>query len=185
MSTGGDFIRADYITREEMEHLLAALMPTNRLILEVCLNTGLRLGDVLNLKTAHLNERMTIREQKTGKTRSIRLSKQLLDRLLIEGGKIYVFTNRLDYRKHRTRQAVWKDLKRAAKLFRIPSQLNISPHSERKIYAVGQFKRTCSIERVKELLNHSSEAVTWIYAAADVLARRKCPQYFEQTTPLD
>lgn len=180
MSTGGENIRTDYIEQQEMEHLLAALMPTNRLILEVCLTTGLRLGDVLNLKTEHLRQRMTIREQKTGKTRSFRLSKQLLDRLLIDAGKIYVFPNRVDYRKPRTRQAVWKDLKRAARLFRIPAKLNIAPHSERKIFAVGQFKRTCNIKRVQELLNHSSEAVTWVYAAADVLARRKCPQHFAE-----
>ena len=171
-------IKTDYIEREEMGHLLSALMPTNRLILEVSLSTGLRLGDVLNLKTEHLKERMTIREQKTGKTRRIRLTKELLDRLITESGKIYVFPNRLDYRKPRTRQAVWKDLKRVAKLFRIPAKLNIAPHSVRKVYAVGEFRRTCNIKRVQELLNHSDEAVTWIYASADVLAHRKCPHYF-------
>lgn len=182
MSTGGEFIRTDYIVREEMDHLLAALMPANRLVLEVSLNTGLRLGDVLNLKTEALKPCMGVREQKTGKYRTVRLSSDLLDRLITQAGKIYVFPNRLDYRKPRTRQAVWKDLKRAARLFRIPSKLNVAPHSERKIYAVGQYKRTCSIKKVQELLNHSSEAVTWIYAAADVLAQRKCPQYFNGNT---
>lgn len=171
-------MRTDYIEREEMEHLLAALMPANRLILEVSLCTGLRLGDVLNLKTEQLKPRMGVREQKTGKFRTIRLSPELFDRLITQAGKIYVFPNRLDYRRPRTRQAVWKDLKRAAKLFRIPDKLNIAPHSERKIYAVGQYRRTCSIKKVQELLNHSSEAVTWLYAAADVLARRKCPKFF-------
>lgn len=163
-------------------HLLAALTPENRLVLEVSLTTGLRLGDVLNLKTEHLKERMTVREQKTGKTRQVRLSKPLLERLIVHAGKIFVFPNRMDYKKPRTRQAVWKDLKRAARLFRIPAKLNIAPHSERKIFAVGMYKRTCDIKRVKALLNHSSEAVTWVYAAADFMARRKCPQHFEDAT---
>lgn len=162
-----------------MLHILASLMPSNRLILEVSLSTGLRLGDVLNLKTEQLKPRMSIREQKTGKFRTISLPSDLLDRLITQAGKIYVFPNRLDYRKHRTRQAVWKDLKRSAKLFRLPAQLNIAPHSERKIYAVGQYRRTCNIKKIQELLNHSNEAVTWLYCASDILARRKCPKYFE------
>ena len=180
MTTGVIYIRADYIEREEMLHILATLTPSNRLVLEVSLTTGLRLGDVLNLKTEHLKERMTITEQKTGKKRTVRLSKELLERLIVHAGKIFVFPNRLDYKKHRTRQAVWKDLKRSARLFRLPAGLNVSPHSERKIYAVGEFRRTCDISHVKRLLNHSDEAVTWVYAAADFLAKKKCPQHFKK-----
>lgn len=66
--TGGGNTRADYIAKQEFKHLLAALMPPNRLALEVSLATGLRISDVLNLRTERLEERMTIRELKTGKT---------------------------------------------------------------------------------------------------------------------
>lgn len=166
-------MRSDWLQVDEYEHILAALTPPNRLACEVSACTGLRISDVLNLRTDKLAERMTVREIKTGKTRRVRLPPQLLDRLVAGAGKIYAFEGREDYRRPRTRQAVYKDIKRAAKLFRLPKNLQISPHSARKIYAVSEYKRTGSVKRVKELLNHSDEAVTILYAMADVLTDRK------------
>lgn len=180
MLTGGDKLRADYILREQMEHLLASLMPSNRLALTVSLTTGLRINDVLALKTSDLKPSFTVKEQKTGKKRHIRLSKQLLQELRANAGSVYVFPHRLDpLKKHRTRQAVWKDLKRASDLFRLPKKINVTPHSTRKIYAVGKFHTTADIRKVQSLLNHSSEAVTWLYVSAEILARRKAPQLFK------
>lgn len=116
---------------------------------------------------------MTVRELKTGKNRRVRLPVELLDRLTANAGKIFVFEGRTDYRKARTRQAVWKDIKRAARAFRVRGTLNLAPHSARKIYAVGQYKRTGSIKRVQELLQHTDEAVTMLYALADELTARR------------
>ena len=160
-------IRADYIHADNFLHILSALMLPNRLALIVSLTTGLRIDDVLSLKTETVKkQRFTIKDMKTGKRKTIRLSKPLLDDLLAQSGRVYVFEHRLDYKKHRTRQAVFKDLKRACELFRV-SGVNISPHTARKIYSVGEYKRTCSIKQVQKLLNHSSEAVTMLYAMAD------------------
>ena len=169
-------MRSDYVLRDSFCHLLAALMPQNQLVLEVSLATGLRLSDVLNLRTDRLSRRMTITELKTGKKRRVSFPVELYDRLVANAGKIFVFEHRLDYRKHRTRQAVYKDIKRAAHLFRMPGNLQISPHSARKIYAVEEYHRTGSIKRVQQLLNHSDEAVTMLYAMADELVRRKMPK---------
>lgn len=170
--TGGDELRSDWINNDVMAHILSALMVENRLAIVVSLTTGLRIDDVLSLKTAQLSERITVTESKTKKRRTIRLSNSLLDELLKISGKIWVFEGRCDARKHRTRQAVYKDIKRACKAFRVPSTLKVSPHTARKMYAVKQYKRTCSMEKVQSLLNHSSEAVTMIYALADELTRR-------------
>lgn len=41
----------EYLLNEQMEHVLAALTPYNRLVMRVCLHTGLRVGDVLALRT--------------------------------------------------------------------------------------------------------------------------------------
>lgn len=164
-------MRSDYLAAPEFEHVLAALMPENRLACEVSMCTGLRIGDVLNLRSDKLSERMNVREAKTGKNRRFRLPTALLDKLIAIHGKIYVFEGRTDYRKARTRQAVYKDIKRAARLFRLT--LQISPHSARKIYAVGEYQRTGSLKRVQELLNHSDEAVTMLYALADQLTDRR------------
>lgn len=155
-----------------MSHILAALTYENRLAIMVSILTGLRIGDVLNLRSRDLlRERFTITEEKTLKRRTIRIPDKLRDQLIGISGKIYVFENRLCARKHRTRQAVYKDIKRAAKAFRI--KINLSCHTARKIYAVTEYKKDFSVERVKKLLNHTNEAVTMIYAIADELTERK------------
>ena len=84
--TGGDITRADHIPRDELAHILAALTPANRLALEVSLATGLRIGDVLALKTAKLAQRVTVREQKTGKSRRVYFPGDLLPRYAGSGG---------------------------------------------------------------------------------------------------
>lgn len=164
-------MKADYIGGEPMQHILAALMPVNRLAIEVSIYTGLRIGDVLRLKTCNLDkERFTVKEMKTGKSKRVRLPMWLSDELRHIAGRYYVFEGRSDAKKTRTRQAVYKDLRRAAKLYRLNA--HVSPHSARKIYAVEEYKRTGSIAKVKELLNHSDEAVTMLYAMADELQRK-------------
>lgn len=164
--------QADWARGDIMSHILAALTYENRLAITVSLLTGLRIGDVLNLRSRDLlRDRITITEEKTLKRRTIRMPNKLRDELQGIAGKIYVFENRLSARKHRTRQAVYKDIKRAAKAFRIKS--NISCHTARKIYAVSEYKKDFSVARVKKLLNHSNEAVTMIYAIADELTKRK------------
>ena len=163
-------MRADYYFRQEVEHILAALTPQNRLACEISLSTGLRIGDVLRLKTGSLAKRMTVQEEKTGKNRRITLTEDQLSRLFRWAGKLYAFPHRTDGRKHRTRQAVYKDLRRVRDLMRL--KVNLSPHSMRKIFAVGEYHRTGDLKRVQKLLNHSSEAVTMIYALADEQMRR-------------
>lgn len=168
------FMRSAYYPKKEIEHLLAALMPQNRLACEISLQTGLRINDVLSLRTAAVmqGEKFSIKEQKTGKVKRVRLSKDLLERCRNMSGNFYVFEHRLNSRKHRTRQAVYKDLKRIASIFRIKE--NVVPHSLRKVYAVEQYNKSGgNIEKVRKLLNHSDEAVTIIYAMADVLNKRK------------
>lgn len=164
-------MRTDYICRQELEHLLAALTRPNRLAMEVSLHTGLRISDVLNFRSERLSKRFYVRELKTGKRRRIYLSNELLDRCQAIAGKIYVFEGRLNQNKHRTRQAVWKDLKRIARMFRL--EKNIAPHSARKVYAVDFYKKSGGdLQRVKELLNHTDEAVTALYALSDQLVKR-------------
>lgn len=167
-------MRSDYLLRGELVHVLAALMPENRLACEISLATGLRISDVLNIRSEQLSERFSVRELKTGKRRHVRLPSELLDRAHAIKGKIYVFEGRMNYRKPRSRQAVYKDLKRAAALFRIDKKLQISPHSMRKVWSVEQLKRYGgNVAKVQQLLNHNDEAVTMLYVMSDVLTERK------------
>lgn len=161
-------MRSEWVCHDTISHVLAALMPPNRLAIEVSMRYGMRIGDVLSMRRDDVAKgSWTYKEQKTGKSRRIRLSGLLQERLLAQSGRVYVFEGRSDWRKHRTRQAVYKDIRRAAKAFRLLE--HVSPHTARKIYAVDAYKRYGSIKRVQSLLNHSSEAVTMIYALADAL----------------
>lgn len=165
--------RSAYLPNDKFELLLTAMLPTNRLAIEVSLATGLRIGDVLNLRSTSLRQqRFTVKEQKTGKARRVYLPKELRAACLAQAGRFYVFEGRCDQLKPRTRQAVYKDLKRVSKLYRLDGKKlrsQISPHSARKIYAVNEFHRSGSLQKVQELLNHSNEAVTVLYAMADCL----------------
>jgi integrase len=155
----------EYLLQKEVDLILSALTPENRLVMRTALVTGLRVGDVLALKPERLKPHFWVTEQKTGKKRQVGLPEPLLSDLRKQAGKYWVFPGR-DPRKHRTRQAVWKDVKRAARAFRLPQ--NVGPHSARKVYAVDLMRKYGDIERVKRALNHSSETVTMIYALADM-----------------
>jgi integrase len=175
LTTGGREVRTDYIHKQELQHVLAALTPPNRLAIEISLATGLRIGDVLALTrdklTGTSDRRITVTEAKTGKRRRVEIPAELFKRALGMAGKVFVFEGRHDYRHHRTRQAVHKDIKRAARLFRCRG--NIAPHTARKVYAVEAFRRTQELAKVQKLLQHTNEAVTAIYALADELTARR------------
>lgn len=163
-------MKAEYMLQREVDLVLAALTPANRQVMRVALHTGLRLGDVLALKSDQLQPHFWVTESKTGKRRQVGLPEPLLSDLKKTAGREWVFEGRSP-EKHRTRQAVWKDVKRAAKAFRLPA--NIAPHSARKVYAAELMERYGDIDKVRRALNHSSEAVTMIYAMADQQRRAK------------
>lgn len=158
-------MRVEYLLEQQVEVVLAALTDTNRLVMRTCLHTGLRVGDVLSLTPDRLKPHFWVTEQKTGKKRQVGLPEPLLTDLKNHAGQHWVFPGR-NPRKHHTRQAVWKDVKRAATAFRLPQ--NVGPHSARKVYAVELLRKYGDIDRVRRALNHSSEAVTLIYAMADM-----------------
>ena len=162
----------NYLFRQQLELVLASLMPANRLACEVALHTGLRISDVLALKTEDVrrSSRFWVKEAKTGKAKLVGLPAPLRRRLLDQAGKMFVFPARLDENGHRSRQAVWADIDRAQRAFRIPQ--NIGTHSMRKEYAVELMQKYGSIEKVRRALNHSNIAVTKIYALADELVKR-------------
>ena len=155
----------EYLLDREVELVLSALTETNRLVIRTALQTGLRIGDVLQLKPERLKPHFWVTEQKTGKARQVGLPEPLLSDLKNHSGELWVFPGR-NPRRHHTRQAVWKDVKRAAQAFRLSQ--NVAPHSFRKVYAVDLLKKYGDIDRVRRALNHGSETVTMIYALADM-----------------
>ena len=173
-------MRTAALIDKELDHVLAALTPSNALVAQVSLHTGLRVSDVLALRTDQLAPRFYITEQKTGKRKLVGLPGPLLDAIKAQAGTVWAFPGR-DPENHRSRQAVWKDVKRAATAFRVPA--NIGAHSFRKTYAQDVMDACGDVERVRRALNHSSDTVTMLYliAARNVLkgngSRRRPARY--------
>lgn len=165
-------MRSDFVEKDVLGHVLYALTPANRLVCRICLETGLRVDDALSLPASVLKKQsFTVTEKKTGKKKRCRLSEGLRAELKSVCGDVYIFPHRIDPSKHRSRQAVFTDLKRASKLFRVKE--NISPHTMRKAYAVDLMRRYGDIGRVASALNHEPDSiVTTLYALADLLTKR-------------
>ena len=167
-------MKTDYLLKREVERVLGCMTESNRVACKVMLHTGLRVGDVLALKKADLKEQFWIVEQKTGKRRRVGLTHELISQMNAVAGTNYVFEHRTNPNKHRSRQAVYADVKRASKAHRL--RQNVAPHSFRKAYAVDLLDKYGDIERVKRALNHRSSTTTMIYAMADALLEKKLAQ---------
>lgn len=163
--------RTSYASRAQMAHILAALMPTNALIMRVCMATGLRVSDVLELRTHDFKRRQTVRQKKTGKPRRIQWPIGLYEEMLQQAGRYWVFESRTDPRKHRQRQTVWKDVKHAEAVFKRSRTLrrsqNLGTHTGRKIAAVEAYHRG-GMAAAQRLLSHSDPLVTRLYALSDM-----------------
>lgn len=144
--------------------MLHLLTYENRLVMRTLLHTGCRISDVLDWKPEQLKPNFWITEKKTGKRKQVGLPEPLLSDLRESAGAEWVFPGNAPG-KHRTRQAVWKDVKRAAAAMRLTA--NAAPHSARKVYAVELLQRYGDIDRVRRALNHGGLEVTLIYAMAD------------------
>lgn len=157
-------MKTEYLLQREIDLVLAMLTEKNAIIMRTALHTGLRIGDVLALRTDQLASRFWVTESKTKKRRQVGLPEPLLSDIKKQAGSVWAFESPRTG-KPQTRQAVWKDVKRAAHALRLPQ--NIGPHSARKVFAVDLLAKYGDIARVKRALNHSSEAITLIYALAD------------------
>lgn len=161
----------EYLLHKEVRMVLSALMPQNRLIMEVVLHTGMRISDVLEMRPEQLKPSGWLVEKKTGKRRRYGLPGPLLAAIREQAGEVWAFPSPKNPAQHKTRQAVWYDLKRAAKAFRLPQ--NVGTHSLRKVYAVELMRKYGSIDKVRRNLNHGSDSVTAIYAMADTLLMQR------------
>lgn len=187
-------MKTDYICLDRMQEILHGLMPDNRDVLLLSMYTGLRVSDVLGLRwekcsSLQPGQLLSLVAMKTGKVVNVMISPPVFEILKRRGAGVrqkgWVFPGRIrgtesqndgaETSVPRTRQAVWKDLKRAARLYRCDGRKlreNLGPHSCRKMFAVSLYRETKSLEVVRRALGHSDLAVTLVYALADELTSR-------------
>ena len=164
-------MKSEYFSPGTYEALYPVMQYENVLALRIALETGMRIDDVLRLKwdDFYAPQKFMFFAKKTGKKGKKRISKDLYSRLTQKRAKNqkFVFPGRKPG-KHRTRQAVWRDVKKAAEAASINGQL--SPHSARKTYAV-ELRKEKGLPAVQKELQHSNRETTMLYAFADVAGR--------------
>lgn len=150
-----------------IKYLLDRDLEKYALIFEVGCYTGLRAGDLVRLrvKDVYKQVKILLREQKTGKIRSIAMNPKIKTKLddYIEKynrlGHTYIFATKND--KPIDRSEVYKKLNEAAKALNI--NYNIGTHSMRKTFGYHHYKKFNDVALLQTIFNHASPDVTLIY----------------------
>ena len=140
----------------------------NILAMQTSLETGLRINDVLKIKrTDIVGNTLHYVAEKTGKYGTKKLPKKLIDDLFSISGSVYIFSGKRNSHTHRTRQAVWSDIKKACGKLGIDPR-GVSCHSARKTYSVNTLKQY-GFSRAQTELQHSRSDQTMLYVFSDIL----------------
>ena len=168
-------MKARYLTPGEVEALFSVMPLERRLVFEVALQSGLRIGDVLKIRRSDLRrtdpDEVEIRfvAEKTKKKGKAYVHGAVAEHLfgLRRGRKGFLWPSNAKC-GHVTRQTVWNWAKEAGKAANIDLR-GLSPHSLRKCFAV-KLRHEKGIDAAQRALQHSHSAQTAIYAYADVYA---------------
>jgi len=127
---------------------------------------GLNLGDVLNGK-GKLKDRITLREQKTGKHKdfpmgntTIKALREYLDTRPGADPSEPLFPSRKTGRPI-SRQQAWQIINDAARAVGITEK--IGTHTLRKTFGYHAFRQGIDITRIQKLMNHSAPSITLAY----------------------
>ncbi|MPQ44983.1 tyrosine-type recombinase/integrase [Clostridium tarantellae] len=134
--------------------------PPLAFILTLQATLGLRISDVIELKVSHfMKDKIELYEKKTNKLQYKKIAKNISD---------MVFNYALEQGLKKSDKLINVKIRNIQQQLKIVTTYlglnNISTHSFRKMYAVHVYEETQGdIELLKELLNHSSIAVTQKY----------------------
>uniref|UniRef100_UPI003F694BFB site-specific integrase n=1 Tax=Streptococcus pluranimalium TaxID=82348 RepID=UPI003F694BFB len=137
----------------------------NYMIFLVGINTGYRISDILKLKVKDVQGwHIRVKEQKTGKTKSIKMTRKLKNELreYIKDKPLhhYLFQSRNGINKPLDRRTVYWILKTAGEDLGIA---NIGTHTMRKTFGYWYYKKYKNVADLMTIFNHSSPAITLIY----------------------
>ena len=144
----------------------------NNLLLVIGAHTALRISDILSLvwkdvydeETESFYSHITVKERKTGKTKTIALHSEVIKALQLyfptRKGE-YIFAGNRRSQKAISRVQAWRILHFAAKA--IGLLIRISPHGLRKSFGYWAWKNGVSPVVLMSIYNHSSYEVTKRY----------------------
>jgi len=141
---------------------------TDKLILDMSIETGLRISDILNIRRGQIAKTMDICESKTKKHKIVTISDELLARLpkgcAFGGASNYAFPSARSPGKHIARSTYHRHLKQAC----MTSEIDCSAHSARKLYAHNIYAKNYDIYEVQKALNHKYISTTATYMGLDL-----------------
>lgn len=160
-------MKSEYIEIDMWGAIAGGMTSANARAIAVSLETGLRIGDVLQLEVYNLLDNgISYTAQKTGKAGFAPCSEKLLNILRDNAVNGVCFPSRSGAKgKYRSRQAVWKDTRKA--VMNAGLKAHISPHSARKSFAVD-LRRRKGVSAVQAALQHRYGTTTNEYAFADL-----------------
>lgn len=166
-------MRADYIPEDRLQRIRKCMLGVDRLITDVCLETGGRIDDVLALRKWQLDgTELLLMESKTNKRRKVTLTQELADKLQLVTQDRHqlqlIFYSRRPGKRRRKihRTTYWRHFELAVRQCGY-KDCNYSPHSLRKVYAVRLLRQTRSLEQVRRALGHEHITTTMLYALSD------------------
>lgn len=151
------------IDEEQYETLMNWAKENNNkvwLICKVIANTGVRVSELINLKTAEISKGYTDIVGKGNKTRRIYFTKTLLDEIKDLCGSEYIIENR--YGKQMSTRGVAQLLITAGEKSGVPKEV-MHPHSFRHFFAKQFLKNKQDVTLLGDLLGHSNISTTAIY----------------------
>ena len=156
---------------EVMKAILKSKSLRNHAIFVLGINSGLRVGDLLNLKVCDvfngqkIKDRIAIREQKTNKYKNFPLSntvkkalKEYFDSANLSPDD-YLFKSEKGGKLSRIQ--VWRILHGAAKTAGMNEK--IGTHTMRKTFGYQAYKNGTDIYIIQQMLNHSTPSTTKRY----------------------
>ena len=156
--------------------MIRACRPEDAAIIRLLLLTGYRVDDIARSRLADwTGEAVTIRERKTGKVRSVRITDEVRSTVReiagytaprAGGGWLLPArrARRDGLRGHLSRCTIWRIMRRALTSARLDGY-GYTIHSLRRCYAADLFRRTGSLEAVRADLGHDRTSTTVLYLA--------------------
>jgi integrase len=128
------------------------------------INTGLRVGDLLKLKTRDLKKKkkLTIKEGKTKKARTISISNiyEEVQEYVASNASEWLFPSRKGDKPISSTQA-YRQLVKAAGMVDIVE--GVGTHTMRKTFGYWHYKQFKDVAELQKILNHSHPEITLTY----------------------
>lgn len=138
------------------------------LVVDVMINSGLRVSDALSLPAEAAYKPVIVREHKTGVVRAVDLPERLQGRLraFLAGRRDGMLFRGARGAAHRSRATVWRHLVAAWEAAGLTGRAP-TPHSMRRLYARRLMAAGLTAEDIRSILHHQHLSTTLLYLYAD------------------